>query len=293
MTPLGRGHVNLARIEQGLQDGQINPFGAQGALGTAAFRDAAVGGKLPAAQGDVTTFDLQLAKSLGPLGFGGGPVSLSLGLELRRERFSFDVQPLASKTADPGFDLAVAMRGTRQAGALFALLQAPLTPTVAADLAARYDRFSDSRRMTSGKFGLRWQPAPAWLVRASLGTSFRVPTLYERHLPQQFGEGDSSFDDPLLCPDGVPLPGLSAGQVCAQDLLERTGGPAAFGLPLSSLRSETSRNALVGLLFQPTRWSSMGIDFWRIELSDQIDELSGVTMAAEPGRYASRFVRCS
>ena len=290
---LDRGHINLARIQQGLQDGHINPFGAQGAVGTAAFRDAAVGGKLLAAQGDVATFDLQVAKSLGPLGFGGAPVSLSLGLELRRERFSFDVQPLASQTADPGFDLAVDMRGTRQAGALFALLQAPLTQTVAADLAARVDRFSDSGRMTSGKFGVRWQAAPAWLLRASLGTSFRVPTLYERHLPQQLGEGVESFDDPLLCPGGVPLPGLAGGEVCAQELLERTGGPAAFGRPLSSLRSETSRNAVIGLLFQPTTRLSAGINFWRIELRDQIDELSGSTMAADPVRFASRFVRCS
>lgn len=290
---LGRGHVNLARIEQGLQDGHINPFGAQGALGLAAFRDAAVGGKLLAAQGDVATFDLQVARNLRPLGFGGAPVSLSLGLELRRERFGYDVQPLAAQTADPGFDLAVDMRGTRQAGALSALLLAPLTPTVAADLAARLDRFSDSGRMTSGKLGLRWQLAPAWLLRASLGTSFRVPTLYERYLPQQFGEGDESFDDPLLCPGGVPLPGLTAGQVCAQELLVRTGGPAAFGRPLSSLRSETSRNADIGLLFRPTTRLSAGINFWRIELRDQIDELSGSTMAADPVRFASRFVRCS
>jgi iron complex outermembrane receptor protein len=290
---LGRGHVNLARIQQGLQDGHINPFGAQGTLGTAVFRDAAVGGKLLAAQGDVTTFDVQVARSLGPLGFGGGPVSLSLGMELRREHFTFDVQPLASQTADPGFDLAVDTQGTRQAGALFALLQAPLTPTVALDLAARFDRFSDSGRIGSGKLGLRWQLAPAWLLRASLGTSYRVPTLYETHLPQQLGEGDESFDDPLLCPSGVPLPGLSAGEVCAQELLERTGGPAAFGQPLSSLRSETSRNAVIGLLFQPTNNLRLGIDFWRIELRDQIDQLPGSTIAADPARYASRFVRCS
>jgi iron complex outermembrane receptor protein len=288
---LGSGHVDLERLQRGLQDGHINPFGAQSAQGLAAFRDAAVAGKLLAARGDVGWLEAQLTRNLLPLP--GGPLAFSLGLELRRERFDFDVQPLAAQIADPGFDLAVDTRGSRQAGALFAQVQAPFTAAVTAGLAARLDRFDDAGRIGSGKLSVGWQAAAELLLRASLGTNFRVPTLYETRLPEQLAEGGESFDDPLYCPGGVPLPGLAPGQVCNQQLLQRSGGPAAFGLPVHSLQAERSRNALIGLVFQPNDQVRLGIDFWGIRLRGQIDQLPITTLFDDPARYATRLVRCS
>lgn len=288
---LGSGHVDLARIQRGLVDGHINPFGEQTAPGLAAFRDAALSGRLVDARGDVGWLELHAATRLTPLD--GGPLMLLLGLELRRERFSFELQPLAQQTADPGFDLAVSTQGSRRGSALFAQLLAPMSPTFGAELAARIDRFDDAGDIGSGKLVANWRPDPQLLLRASLGNNFRVPALYETWLPQQLDDSGESFDDPRYCPGGVPLPGVPAGRVCAQQVLQRTGGPVALGAPPSSLRAERSRNLSLGLAWQPSATVRLGLDYWGIELSRQIDTLPLATVFADPVRHAGRIVRCS
>ena len=100
------------------------------------------------------------------------------------------------------------------------------------------------------------------MLRGSANTGFRAPTLYEIHQPASLTFTTDSYDDPLLCPGGVAVPGASAGVVCGQQVLLRQAGPASLGLPADTLKPEKSKSFNLGLVFEPIKNTSLGIDFW-------------------------------
>jgi iron complex outermembrane receptor protein len=131
------------------------------------------------------------------------------------------------------------------------------------------------------------------VLRGSANTGFRAPTLYEIHQPASLTFTSDSYDDPLLCPGGVAVPGASAGVVCGQQVLLRQAGPASLGLPADTLKPEKSKSFNLGLVFEPIKNTSLGLDFWSIEVKNLINPLPEQAIFGDPAKYSSRFVRCS
>ena len=48
------------------------------------------------------------------------------------------------------------------------------------------------------------------LLRASYNQGFRAPTLYDIYSPNSITFTADAWDDPLLCPNGVPVAGADA-----------------------------------------------------------------------------------
>ncbi len=285
------GHVDINLLRQGVLAGEINPFGAQSPRGDAAIRAARIAGTLVQAQGAVDTLDARIDVDL--LSLPGGAVAASAGFEYRRERFDFNLMPIAARTAGSGLDLSSDTQGARQGAALWASLRAPLTPSIEASLAARLDRTSDAASVRSPKVGLRWHPTPEFVVRGSINGGFRVPTLYELYQPRRTSLTTDSFDDPLLCPHGAALAGLPAGVVCDQQLLVRSGGPVGYGKAPSALKPERSRMLTLGGSSKPAEGWALGVDFWWLRLRDEIDVMAEDAILGAPARFGSRIVRCS
>ena len=59
--------------------------------------------------------------------------------------------------------------------------------TLEANVAVRYDHYSDFGSTTNPKVSLRWQPMRQLLVRGSWGTGFLAPTLYQLWNPRDAG----------------------------------------------------------------------------------------------------------
>jgi iron complex outermembrane receptor protein len=285
------GYVNDAMINAGVLAGTINPLGEQTAGGLAAIEAAQVREDTQIGTNKVTFVDVSASKEV--FSMAGGAAILALGLEFRNERSSVEALPITAELGSLGIDPDSDTAGKRKLSAGFMELNLPLAKNLDLSLAGRYDRYSDVGNSFNPKVGIRWQPSKNILVRGSANTGFRAPTLYEIYAPQALSFTTDNYDDPLLCPGGVPVAGASEGAVCGQQVLSRAVGPVANGQASNALSPEKSKAFTLGLGFQITPELTAGFDVWDLRIRNLIAGLPEQQIFGNAARYASRFVRCS
>lgn len=257
------GAYDEAAVAEGLNQGVLNPFGAQTAAGLALLREAEVRGTVQRARGRVLGLDSQWRRELAGLGL-ARPAGLAVGGELRREDYAIEVvDAVAGRVPTQGLDPDGDVRSERLAGALWTELQLPLARELDLTLALRHDRVGQVGQQTSPKLALRWQPTADALLRASLGRGFRAPTLYELHQPGFATFSAAVLDDPLRCPGGTPTPGTEAARACGRQFVERGGGRR-------SLQPERAEQAGLGLVLQAGPRASLSADLWAVRIRDVI-----------------------
>ena len=72
---------------------------------------------------------------------------------------------------------------SRNVWAVYGELNIPIVKTLEADVAVRYEHYSDFGNTTNPKVSLRWQPTSQFLMRGSYGTGFVAPSLYQLARP--------------------------------------------------------------------------------------------------------------
>ncbi|CAG1019540.1 Colicin I receptor [Burkholderiaceae bacterium] len=286
-----RGYVNDDLMQEGVWNGVINPFGDQTAEGQAAIDAAQVVAPTLIGTNKVDFVDFRVSREL--MQMAGGPLAGSFGFEHRKERSSFEATDITAALGSLGIDPDSDTSGSRKVSAVFAELSVPVTKTLELNLQARADKYSDFGNTFNPKLGLRYQPTQQLLVRGSINTGFRAPTLYEIYQPASLTFTSDNYDDPLLCPNGAAAPGASPGVVCGQQVLQRNSGPAGIGLPAGTLDPEKSKTMTVGLVFEPTSSVTLGVDVWQITVRNLISGLPEQAIFGDATKYSSRFVRCS
>jgi iron complex outermembrane recepter protein len=206
------------------------------------------------------------AKASGPIfNLPAGPVQLAVGAEYREDEITDRPDPntLAGNVVGSG---GTASAGKRDLTSLFAEFSIPLHRTLEAQLAVRYDDYSDFGSTTNPKVALRWQPTKNLLVRGSYGEGFRAPSLVELYL----GETTSfvSFVDQPRC-DAYRAGGGTATEVTAacRPVQRRT---VSGGNP--GLLPETSDSWFVGAIWEPLDNLTLELDYWRIDHKNIIDQ---------------------
>jgi iron complex outermembrane receptor protein len=210
-----------------------------------------------------------------------GPVSLALGGEFRREKL--DINPsdanrnfLVSGFGAPG----VPISAKRKVGSTYAEMTLPVVKGLEVDAAGRYDYYERVGHTTNPKGSIRWQPINAFLVRASLGTGFRAPTLADLFSPQARGITTNGSRDLIRCP-----PGTSGLLDCSTQFVTNGGGNP-------DLKPEKSKSGTVGVVLEPIKNYSIGIDYFRIEVKDVIRTgVPTATILGDPVTYASYIHR--
>ena len=255
-TDFKSGFVYVDRLIPAMATGLINPFGASGPDGQALLASTQFHGTLHSAEGTTSLINAVASREIAALP--AGALALALGAEVRRENLDNMWEPVLVS----GFSEADAPRpvsGSRTDYALFAELNVPIVRGLEAQLALRYDDYSDFGSTTNPKVAARWQPLPALLVRGSWGTGFRAPPLYDLYRPRAT-TGAVDIVDPIRCPiTGSPTD-------CDADLFIIFGGNP-------DLEPETSTQWNVGVVLEPTPGLSLGIDYWQIEQSDRIGSI--------------------
>ncbi|MCE9657827.1 MAG: TonB-dependent receptor [Burkholderiales bacterium] len=291
VASVSKGYVNDGLMQQGVFDGVINPFGAQTAGGQAAIDAAQVSEPTQIGKARVNFIDFKVSREL--MQMSGGAMGFAFGAEARKEKSSFEATDITGQLGSLGIDPDSDTSGKRKVYAAFAELNMPVMKNLEINVAARYDKYSDFGDTFNPKIGIRYQPTDQLVLRGSANTGFRAPTLYEIHQPASLTFTSDPYDDPLLCPGGVAVPGAQSGVVCGQQVLQRLSGPSALGLPASTLKPEKSTNFNLGMVFEPVKNTSLGIDFWSIEVKNLISPLPEQAVFGDPAKYSSRFVRCS
>lgn len=189
------------------------------------------------------TFSTELAQmSAGPLGF-------ATGLEYRKESINDQPDALLTSGAVLGQG-STATNGQRESWAYYGELQVPVAKSLEAQLAGRYDQYSDFGSAFSPKAGLRWQPTQEVLVRTSISRGFRAPSLPE--ISPSSATFFTSVYDPND-PDG-------------------RGSQTTAGVYQSNadLKPEQSTSFNFGMVFSPTNDLSFGFDFYKIKQTNII-----------------------
>jgi iron complex outermembrane recepter protein len=287
-----RGYVSDDQIALGIWNGVINPFGPQTAAGAAAIEAAQNVAPTQIGKNKVNFGDIRISN---PEIFQlpAGPVGLAFGVEHRTEKSSFEALPITAVLGSLGIDPDSDTAGSRKASALYAELSIPVVKDLELSLAARYDKYNDFGDTFNPKIGLRYQPTKELLVRGTYNSGFRAPTLYEIYQPQSLTFTSDNYDDPLLCPGGVAVPGALPGTVCGQQTLQRVGGPGGVGLPPDTLQPEKSKSLTLGLVFEPTSAVTLGVDYWKINIKNLISSVAEQAVFGDATKYAGKFVRCS
>ena len=267
------GYVDSVKLADAFATGLINPFGDSGPLGNALLASTQTRGRSRAARGTTDSIDLRASRDMAQ--WSAGPVSLAVGVEARRETLDDRATELNDRVV--GGTFLRPKTGARNAQALNAELVLPLAPKLDAQLALRTDRYSDFGTHTSPKAALRWQPARGLLFRASAGTGFRAPSLPELYSAQTSVAGPLQPKDPKRC----PITQLDAD--CFPEFPVLTGGNPA-------LQPERSRQASIGLVFEPIDGASIGIDWWRLSLRNKIGSLTEDVILSGDDRYEGRNI---
>ena len=248
------GMLDTTRLTDAFATGLINPFGDSGPAGNALLASTEIRGRARESRGTTRSVDLRASRDIAR--WSAGPLTLGFGGEARTESLEDRSTALNDQVTGNTFR-ATPKAGRRQAQALYVELGLPIVRTLDAQLALRADHYSDFGTSVSPKAAVRWQPSETLLFRASAGTGFRAPTLPELYAAQGRDLVPLGAPDPKRC----PVTGLESD--CSLEVLLVGGGNP-------SLRAERSRQASLGLVFEPAANTSIGIDWWQLTLEHTI-----------------------
>ncbi len=278
---------------------------ANGCVAAPPLTNAVIGGQLPAdwvgyVWSPVTgvtkyTEDLLSASFTGALfKLPAGKVKAAVGVETRR--FSIDDTP--SEAAQKGnlYNLTSGgiTRGSDKANDVFAELEVPLLAKMplAQELTMNVSgRWADYKTFGNGstyKVGALWTPASWVSVRATTGTSYRAPALYEQYLAPTSGFL-SQQNDPCNAWDSPTNAGTVRSKNCQSEGLP-PGFQATSSIQVngvggaeSGLKAETSKNTTVGLILQPTLAKGLGefsvaLDYFDIQVDNGVSRIGGANI---------------
>jgi iron complex outermembrane receptor protein len=196
------------------------------------------------------------------------PVNVAFGMAFRRERYairegelasyingfhldqdSADVAP-AGSSVFPGFTPNDATDRHRTNFGVYADAETNLSPKWLADVAGRFETYSDFGERLTGKIALRFQPSQRVTFRAAASTGFRAPGLSQ----VAFGKVTTNVIGGQFIDVGVfPV-----------------DHPAAVALGSKPLEEETAYNFSGGVAVTPVNNLTFTADYFHIRINNQI-----------------------
>lgn len=222
-----------------------------------------------------------------------GDVYIGAGFDFRKQEYDQTISAanrdeiILFEEASPEFDLK------RENYGFYIETVVPLAEGLEVTGAVRYDNvgeITDSRRTsdksvnkdendTTYKVSVSYRPNDNWLVRASIGTGFKAATMREIAAPRiDFGVTSSAYDCPF--PSSDPR---SAG--CFSEKLQY----AVFQEGFAGLKPETSEQKSIGFVYAPDNTFSFNMDWWEVNLEDQVQRLTQDQIFGDPVTYSDLF----
>jgi iron complex outermembrane recepter protein len=189
----------------------------------------------------------------------GGPFSAAVGAEVRRETFIYNPSaPIQTGdiTGEGGNQLPE--NAARSVESAYLEVNMPIVHSLDADAAVRYDHYQNVGSTVNPKGSLKFQPVDWWLLRASVGSGFRAPSLTDLYAAQATSVTSNGTRDPIKCPTFDPN-----NPACSFQFTTVTGGNP-------NLKPEKSDTITVGTVFAPTRNLSIDLDTFWIYLKNEI-----------------------
>lgn len=184
----------------------------------------------------------------------GGTAGIAFGGEYRKETYQDIYDTLQSSGQIVG-SAGNSAFGGRQAKAAYLEVSLPIVKSLEANIAARWDEYSDYGDDLSPQVALRWTPLESVTVRASYGEGFRAPTL--DILSAQPAFSASGVADPRTCQ------AFGLAPTCTTQV-------TTYSIANPNLESEQSEQFGFGVVWDPLEWLRVKTDYWNIKLTNQV-----------------------
>lgn len=181
---------------------------------------------------------------------------IAAGVEHRSEAYEIIRGDVASYTLSgaqgfPGFNPPSPVDVDRTAFSAFIDGEFQLTDSLEVAVAGRHEDYSDFGDKTIGKASLLWRPIDMIVMRSTLSTGIRAPSLQQQYF--------STVTSQIL-PTGQLA---NVGNFAVSD-------PVSIALGASPLRAETSESISAGIVLTPAQGFSFSLDAYRIDIKDRI-----------------------
>jgi outer membrane receptor protein involved in Fe transport len=204
----------------------------------------------------------------------GGDIGIAAGAEARK-----DIIDQAPDTASfVGSGGGTPYRGDREIFSGYVEATFPITRSIEAQLAARYEDYSDFGNTTKPKIGAKWKlPQTKWvdvLLRASFSQSFKAPDLGRLYTAATVAFSSTVRQDPKR-PQDAPT-----------QLRIITSGN-------STLQPEEADAYYAGAVFdvKAVKGLSFAVDYFMFEINDVISSPSDTTLLAREDQFPGAVVR--
>ena len=297
------GYPGALAVKRLTRSGLLDPFvgpGQQSAAAQTAISGVAYDGYWDGGVSKLDTISLNGSRELTKLA--AGPLMLGSGINFNRESFESKPSLFAQgKLSDPvkgtlcdgtpankcdqrfgDAAAAVPYAASRRSTGLFGELIIPVLKNLELGAAARVDHYSDFGNAPTGKLSFRWTPVSTVLLRGSVGTGFHAPTVPQVNASlQAYGVTSEKY----TCTPALQAVATAKGGVCQPGNLQYdqlAGGNSA-------LRPEKSRQATIGIRFEPTNALSLGADLWHVSIRDTFGQLTEDAVFANPAAFSRSF----
>jgi outer membrane receptor protein involved in Fe transport len=201
--------------------------------------------------------DLLFSRIFGSLP--GGPVGVAIGLQYREQELDQWADEHLRSGDLAGASQEAPVSADRDIFSAYVEFNLPVFESLEAQLAVRYEHYSDFGSTTNPKIALRWQPAESIMFRGSWSTSFLAPDFWQLYEPTT----DWLFDlqDTVRCEyTGSP-----------EDCDWRTYFGTYGGNP--ELDPEDGESWFAGLVWEPEFLPGFEfqLDFWKFKHKNRIE----------------------
>jgi iron complex outermembrane recepter protein len=190
----------------------------------------------------------------------GGPLSFAGGVQYIHKALN-QTNPVSITSGAQVGGIAFSV-GSQDDIAEFIEFGGKVLPQLEITAAGRYDHYDTYGGSFTPKLGLKYSPVEQFTVRGTWGKGFRAPSISESGTAgEAFGLATSY--DPVLCPGGVANVKGTFNSLCAYSPVFVQGANPA-------LKAVKSTNATFGVIFEPIKQFSVSVDWYWIQLKDDI-----------------------
>lgn len=291
--------------------GQFDPFAVPTSNSKALMAPAVIQAEWYRNRGTNSIFNARASRAL--FNLDGGSSMISVGGEHYTRTFVYtpsalgmganSLQPDYAETIVGGSQGLLPTDAKRKTYAFFSELFLPVKKNWEVTGALRFDHADkiysrkifdpDGKLLAPGEVGKAYsgityklstafRPTSNLLLRASFGSSFSAPSLYDITTKLEY-QGTLSTEYPCPVTQGPLLP-YCEGKASYGYF---TGGNSSAGE--NGLKAERARQFTAGFRYEPDNQFSFGFDWYKIKIRDQILTLSSADVYTNPERYQDLF----
>jgi iron complex outermembrane receptor protein len=295
-----------------IASGAYDPLAATAGQSTAVLAPAVLKQKIDTQDSSI---DVVGAKASGAVfALPAGDLAVGAGFDFTEQKFKDSpapiymgnnkLQPTFTDTIIGGGGGVLPFDSKRQSAGVFAEVVAPVTSALEVTGAVRFDSYGKVKnsknfdaagnpigaadqgkdgQSTTAKISARFQPIKSVLIRGSIGTGFKAPTMGNITSPLA-AFGNTGMHN---CPPGLAAAIASACRSGQYEYNIQAGGnPASDN---TGLKPEKSQQLTLGARFEPTEAISAGFDLWSVSIKDQIGTITEDVAFSDGVTYGSLF----